>query len=37
MFRKPQIFLRPGQQLTSWIEGIGEIRNPTIDAPRSAR
>jgi 2,4-didehydro-3-deoxy-L-rhamnonate hydrolase len=37
MFRKPQIFLRPGQELTSWIEGIGEIRNPTIDAPRSAQ
>jgi len=37
MFRKPQIFLRPGQELTSWIEGIGEIRNPTIDAPRRAQ
>jgi 2-keto-4-pentenoate hydratase/2-oxohepta-3-ene-1,7-dioic acid hydratase in catechol pathway len=36
VFRKPQIFLQPGQELTSWIEGIGEIRNPTIDAPRRA-
>jgi 2-keto-4-pentenoate hydratase/2-oxohepta-3-ene-1,7-dioic acid hydratase in catechol pathway len=37
MFRKPQIFLKPGQELTSWIEGIGELRNPTIDAPRRAQ
>ena len=37
MFRKPQIFLQPGQELTSWIEGIGEIRNATIDAPRRAQ
>jgi 2-keto-4-pentenoate hydratase/2-oxohepta-3-ene-1,7-dioic acid hydratase in catechol pathway len=36
MFREPAVFLRPGQELTSWIEGIGEIRNPTIDAPRRA-
>jgi 2-keto-4-pentenoate hydratase/2-oxohepta-3-ene-1,7-dioic acid hydratase in catechol pathway len=36
-FRKPPIFLRPGQELTSWVEGIGELRNPTIDAPRRAR
>jgi 2-keto-4-pentenoate hydratase/2-oxohepta-3-ene-1,7-dioic acid hydratase in catechol pathway len=34
VFRKPAVFLRPGQELTSWIEGIGEIRNPTIDATR---
>jgi len=37
MFRKPQLFLKPGQELTSWIEGIGELRNPTIDAPRRAQ
>jgi 2-keto-4-pentenoate hydratase/2-oxohepta-3-ene-1,7-dioic acid hydratase in catechol pathway len=37
MFRKPQIFLQPGQVLTSWIDGIGEIRNPTIGAPRRAQ
>jgi 2,4-diketo-3-deoxy-L-fuconate hydrolase len=36
MFRKPAVFLQPGQELISWIEGIGEIRNPTIDAPRRA-
>jgi 2,4-didehydro-3-deoxy-L-rhamnonate hydrolase len=33
-FRKPPVFLRPGQQLTSWIEGIGELRNPTTDVAR---
>jgi 2-keto-4-pentenoate hydratase/2-oxohepta-3-ene-1,7-dioic acid hydratase in catechol pathway len=32
-FRKPPIFLQPGQELTSWIEGIGELRNPTVEAP----
>jgi len=37
MFRRPQIFLQPGQVLTSWIEGIGEIRNPTIGGPRRAQ
>jgi 2-keto-4-pentenoate hydratase/2-oxohepta-3-ene-1,7-dioic acid hydratase in catechol pathway len=37
VFRKPRIFLRSGQELTSWIEGIGEMRNPTIDAPRRAQ
>jgi len=34
VFRKPPVFLQPGQQLTSWVEGIGELRNPTTDAPR---
>jgi 2,4-didehydro-3-deoxy-L-rhamnonate hydrolase len=34
VFRKPPVFLRPGQQLTSWIEGIGELRNPTTDVAR---
>ena len=33
-FRKPPVSLRPGQQLKSWIEGIGELRNPTTDAVR---
>jgi 2-keto-4-pentenoate hydratase/2-oxohepta-3-ene-1,7-dioic acid hydratase in catechol pathway len=32
-FRKPPIFLQPGQELTSWIEGIGELHNPTVEAP----
>jgi 2-keto-4-pentenoate hydratase/2-oxohepta-3-ene-1,7-dioic acid hydratase in catechol pathway len=35
-FRKPPIFLQPGQELTSWINGIGELRNPTVEAPISA-
>ena len=35
-FRKPPIFLQPGQELSSWIEGIGEMRNPTIGAPIGA-
>jgi 2-keto-4-pentenoate hydratase/2-oxohepta-3-ene-1,7-dioic acid hydratase in catechol pathway len=35
-FRKPPIFLQPGQELTSWIEGIGQLRNPTIGAPVGA-
>jgi 2,4-didehydro-3-deoxy-L-rhamnonate hydrolase len=34
VFRKPPVFLRPGQQLTSWIEGIGELSNPTTDVAR---
>jgi len=32
-FRKPPVFLQPGQELTSWIEGIGELRNPTVVGP----
>jgi 2,4-didehydro-3-deoxy-L-rhamnonate hydrolase len=35
-FRKPPIFLQPGQELTSWIEGIGQLHNPTIGAPIGA-
>jgi 2,4-diketo-3-deoxy-L-fuconate hydrolase len=27
-FRKPPVFLTPGDTLTSWIKGIGELRNP---------
>jgi 2,4-didehydro-3-deoxy-L-rhamnonate hydrolase len=37
MFREPAVFLQPGQQLTSWIKGIGELRNPTIDTPKRTR
>jgi 2,4-diketo-3-deoxy-L-fuconate hydrolase len=37
MFREPAVFLQPGQELTSWIEGIGELRNPTIDIRRRTR
>jgi 2-keto-4-pentenoate hydratase/2-oxohepta-3-ene-1,7-dioic acid hydratase in catechol pathway len=33
MARHPQRFLNPGDTLTSWIEGIGSIRNNCI-APR---
>lgn len=25
--RDPQVFLRPGQELVTWVEGIGELRN----------
>ncbi|WP_411142153.1 fumarylacetoacetate hydrolase family protein [Streptomyces sp. x-80] len=28
--RNPMRFLRPGEELRSWIEGIGELRNPLI-------
>jgi 2-keto-4-pentenoate hydratase/2-oxohepta-3-ene-1,7-dioic acid hydratase in catechol pathway len=27
-FRDPSVFLRPGDTLVSWVEGIGELRNP---------
>lgn len=37
MFREPAVFLQPGQELTSWIDGIGELRNPTIDTSRRTR
>jgi len=30
----PTVFLRPGQELTSWVEGIGELRNPTAKPKR---
>lgn len=26
--RKPPVFLHPGDVLTTWVEGIGELRNP---------
>ena len=28
--RRPPRFLRPGQVLESWIEGVGRIRNPIV-------
>jgi|SRR5271166_563746 len=33
MFRTPGVFLTPGQTLTSWVEGIGELRNRMIAGP----
>lgn len=36
--RKPPVFLHPGDVLTTWVEGIGELRNPLIaPAPAGAR
>jgi len=32
-FRSPPVFLRPGQTLTSWVQGIGELRNPVVAGP----
>jgi 2,4-diketo-3-deoxy-L-fuconate hydrolase len=32
--RQPARFLRPGEELTSWIEGIGTIRNRMVAAAR---
>jgi 2,4-diketo-3-deoxy-L-fuconate hydrolase len=32
-FRSPSIFLKPGDMLVSWIDGIGELRNPVTAAP----
>lgn len=29
--RKPPIFLKPGDVLTSWVEGIGTITNPIVE------
>jgi 2-keto-4-pentenoate hydratase/2-oxohepta-3-ene-1,7-dioic acid hydratase in catechol pathway len=26
-FRKPSVFLKPGDTLVSWVKGIGELRN----------
>lgn len=41
MFRKPRIFLRPGNVLTSWVRGIGELRNVMVAGvgyqPKEAR
>ena len=28
--RDPKVFLRPGQQLTTYVEGIGELRNAVV-------
>ena len=28
LFRKPPVFLTPGDTLVSWVKGIGELRNP---------
>ena len=27
-FRKPPVFLKPGDTLVSWVKDIGELRNP---------
>lgn len=27
-FRKPSVYLKPGDTLVSWVKGIGELRNP---------
>lgn len=26
--RVPPVFLRPGQELATWVEGVRELRNP---------
>ncbi|MET9956490.1 fumarylacetoacetate hydrolase family protein [Streptomyces sp. NPDC006339] len=31
--REPRRFLAPGEELHSWIEGIGELRNPLVAGP----
>jgi len=28
LFRKPPVYLKPGDTLVSWVKGIGELRNP---------
>jgi len=33
-FRSPRQFLQPGQTLTSWVRGIGELRNPIVAGPK---
>lgn len=38
--REPKVFLQPGQELVTWVQGIGELRNRVIkdhlpDAPTS--
>ena len=30
VFRKPPVFLKPGDTLVSWVKGIGELRNPVL-------
>jgi 2-keto-4-pentenoate hydratase/2-oxohepta-3-ene-1,7-dioic acid hydratase in catechol pathway len=31
--RTPQRFLRPGEELVSWVEGIGEMRQRFVADP----
>jgi 2-keto-4-pentenoate hydratase/2-oxohepta-3-ene-1,7-dioic acid hydratase in catechol pathway len=31
--RQPPIYLRPGDSMRTWIEGIGELLNPVVKAP----
>ncbi|MEV6421286.1 fumarylacetoacetate hydrolase family protein [Streptomyces sp. NPDC051662] len=33
VFREPPVFLRPGDTLVTWVEGIGELRNPVAAGP----
>ena len=33
--RKPPRFLQPGEVLTSWVEGIGSLRNRCVASPQS--
>lgn len=28
--RDPQVFLKPGQELLTWVEGVGELRNTVV-------
>jgi len=32
-FRSPRVFLRPGDVVTSWVQGIGELRNAATATP----
>jgi 2-keto-4-pentenoate hydratase/2-oxohepta-3-ene-1,7-dioic acid hydratase in catechol pathway len=32
-FRNPPVFLKPGDRLVSWVQGIGELRNTVIAGP----
>lgn len=31
--RTPPVFLHPGDILVSWIDGVGELRNPMVPHP----
>lgn len=33
--RKPQRFLQPGEELTSWVEGLGEMRQTFVPDPNT--
>jgi 2-keto-4-pentenoate hydratase/2-oxohepta-3-ene-1,7-dioic acid hydratase in catechol pathway len=33
--RKPPVFLKPGDALESWIEGVGSIRNRIVTGDRT--